>query len=166
MTGVDRGWTSRLTGLYRRSRRLVVELLKFGIVGVIAALVDVGFFNVFLVAVGLGPIPSKVLSNIIATTVAYVGNRQWTFRDRDRTGLGREYVLFFAFNLAGLGISVLCLVVSHYGLGLRSVLADNVAGNVVGFVLSTGFRFYAYRRWVFPAGLSAGGLPTADVRPS
>jgi putative flippase GtrA len=32
---------------------------------------------------------------------------------------------------------------------LRSGLADNVSANVVGTILGTLFRFWAYRRWVF-----------------
>ena len=52
-------------------------------------------------------------------------------------------------NGAAMGIALLCLGVSHYVLGFTSPLADNIAANVVGLVLGTAFRFYAYRTWVF-----------------
>jgi putative flippase GtrA len=49
----------------------------------------------------------------------------------------------------GLLISLTCLWVSHYVLGFTSVLADNVAANVVGLAAGTAFRFWAYKRFVF-----------------
>ena len=45
-------------------------------------------------------------------------------------------------------ISTLCLVLSHYGLGLTSRLADNIA-TIIGIGLGTLFRFWTYRRFVF-----------------
>jgi putative flippase GtrA len=48
-------------------------------------------------------------------------------------------------------ISVGVLWVSHYVLGFTSPLADNISANVVGLGLGTLFRFWSYRRWVFPA---------------
>jgi putative flippase GtrA len=53
-------------------------------------------------------------------------------------------------NGVGLLISVGCLWFSHYALGLTSPLADNISANVVGLALGTMFRFWSYRRWVFP----------------
>jgi len=49
----------------------------------------------------------------------------------------------------GLGLSLLCLAVSHYVLGFKSGLADNIAANVVGLAVGTTFRFWAYRQLVF-----------------
>ena len=53
-------------------------------------------------------------------------------------------------NAIGLAITLACLAFSHYVLDLTSPLADNIAANVVGLGLGTAFRFWSYRRWVFP----------------
>ena len=87
---------------------------------------------------------------MVATTVAYVGNRYWTFRRRNRSSVRREYALFFLLNGVGLLISLACLAISHYLLDFTGRLADNIAANVVGLGLGTAFRFWSYRRWVFP----------------
>jgi putative flippase GtrA len=50
-----------------------------------------------------------------------------------------------------LGIALACLATSRYVLGFSGPLADNVAANVVGLLLGTLFRFWSYRKWVFPA---------------
>ena len=145
-------WTNALRG---RAERLLREVAKFGVVGLVALVIDVGLFNLLRFAGGEGPmfdkpLTAKVVSVVVATTFAYFGNRYWTFRHRGRTSFGREYLLFFVLNGVGLFISVACLWFSHYALGLTSPLADNISANVVGLALGTMFRFWSYRRWVFP----------------
>jgi putative flippase GtrA len=140
--------------MYARVEHLVHEMAKFGVVGLVSLVVDVGLFN--LLCYGGGPLAGKVLtakivSVSVATTCAYFGNRYWTFRHRGRTSFGREYVLFFVLNGVGLAISVGCLWFSHYALGLTGPVADNISANVIGLGLGTLFRFWSYRRWVFPA---------------
>ena len=140
---------SSLAALYSRFERLLHEVAKFGVVGAVSYVIDTGLFNVFRLGVHLGPLTSKTLSVIVATTFAYFANRHWTFRHRERSGLGREYVLFFVLNGVGLLIALACLATSHYLLDLRSNLADNISANVIGLVLGTLFRFWSYRKWVF-----------------
>jgi putative flippase GtrA len=110
--------------------------------------VDIGVFNLLLNATDK-PLTSKTLSTVVATTVAYLGNRHWTFRRRNRSGVRREYTLFFLLNGVGLLIALACLATSHYLLDFTSRLADNIAANVVGLALGTSFRFWSYRRFVF-----------------
>jgi putative flippase GtrA len=132
---------------------LLHEIAKFGVVGAIAFVVDASIFN-FLLYHSSGllhgkPTTAKVVSTMVATVVAYVGNRFWTFRHRDRVGSAREYILFFLLNAVGLAISAGCIAFSNYVLGLTTPLANNVSF-VIGTGLATLFRFWAYRRWVFP----------------
>lgn len=145
-----------ITSLWRRLRALLREITKFGVVGIVALVVDVGLFNILRFAGGEGPmydkpLTAKAVSVIVATTVAYIGNRYWTFRHRGRTHtVAREYVLFVVLNGVAMGIALGCLWFSHYALGLDSALADNISANVVGLALGTMFRFWSYHKWVFP----------------
>ncbi len=133
------------------ARRLATELAKFGTVGALAFVIDVGLFNVLRAGVlSDSPLTAKTISVVMATGFAYLANRNWTYRDRARTGYGRETVLFFATNAVALLISWACLAFTHYLLGLDSQLADNISGNGVAIALGTLFRFWVYRTWVFP----------------
>ncbi len=157
-----------LTWLRARFSDLLREVAKFGIVGLVALVFDVGLFNLLRFAGGEGPLydkplTAKAISVTVATVVAYLGNRFWTFRNRARTGFAREYLLFFVLNGVGLAISVGVLWISHYGLNLRSPLADNISANVIGLGLGTLFRFWSYRRWVFPESPDDDAL-TAELR--
>jgi putative flippase GtrA len=139
-----------MRGLYDRWRHLVHEIAKFGVVGAVAYLVDVGIFNL-LGAKGVGPLSAKTISTIVAATVAYFGNRHWSFTHRARTGLRREYTIFIVLSAIGLGIALACLGFGYYVLGQQSHLAKNFWGNVVGTGLGTIFRFWAYKKFVFLA---------------
>ena len=149
-----------LLAAYYRLGHLVRELMKFGVVGLVAFAVDVGLFNVFL-HLTEKPLTSKALSTVVATTVSYVGNRAWTFRRRSRSTVRREYLLFFLLNGVGLAIALACLAISHYLLDFTGRVSDNIAANVVGLGLGTAFRFWSYRRWVFREPVSEALAPAA-----
>lgn len=136
--------------------RAVGQLGRFGAVGVVAFIVDVGLFNVLRFAGDEGPLyrwvlGAKVVSTAVATVVSWLGNRYWTFRHTRREQVRHEFVLFVLMCTIGLLISLTCLAMSHYVLGLTSPLADNISANVIGLAAGTAFRFYAYRTWVFSA---------------
>ena len=138
-----------IRGIYDRLRN---EVAKFGAIGLVAYIIDVGIFNLLLHnSLSEKPLTAKTISAVVATTFAYFGNRFWTFSDRARTSYRREYLLFFVLNAVGMGIQLTCLATSHYLLGFTSPLADNVSGNGFGLVLGTLFRFWSYRKWVFLA---------------
>lgn len=141
-----------VASLYARFAHLRDEVAKFGVVGLVSFVIDFGLFNAL--SMPAGPLAHKVLtSKAIATTVAatfaYFANRHWTWKDRTRSGLGREYVLFFVLNGVGLGIMEACLLISRYGMGFDSALSNNISAYGFGLLLGTIFRFWAYRRWVF-----------------
>ncbi len=131
-------------------RVFAAELSKFGVIGAINTVLDFIIFNTLHFGFDIGPLTSQAIAMTIAATSSYFMNRHWTFAKRARTGMRREYTLFFLLNIVGLLILELCIGFTHYGLGLTSIAALNGA-KVVGLVLGTVFRFWSYRRWVFLA---------------
>lgn len=138
-------------------RRIIaarVELMKFGSVGAIAYIVNLGLFNL-LVHFPISPLDDRpvtgsLLAGSVSILVAYFGNRFWTWKDRPRRAMSREIALFFIINGIGILISAAVLYISRYIFGFQSALADNIAANVIGIGLGTIFRFWSYRVWVFP----------------
>ncbi len=166
--GADEPTAGGLRGLHARFRGLINEVAKFGVIGGATFVVDIGVYNLCESVFGWGPLTSKTISVTVAATSAFLGNRYWTWRNRPRTSLAREYLLYFVMNAIGLLIALACLGFSYYVLGFywprafHSALANNISGNIVGNALGTLFRFWAYRRWVFlplsdpPVELSTG----------
>jgi putative flippase GtrA len=139
--------------VFTRLLKLRQELGKFFSVGALAYLVAVGGFN-SLVHLKNAPLASKpltasIISGVVSILVAYLGNRHWTWKDRQRTGAKREVFLFFIINGIALLVGVICLAISRYILGLDSALADNISANVIGVGIGTIFRFWSYRTIVF-----------------
>lgn len=144
-----------MRSLYARFRHLIHELGKFGVVGGTAFIIDTVTYGVLLNA-GMETTVAKIIATVISATAAFAGNRFWTWRHRARSTLHREYVLYFTFNLVGLGITLAVLGFSHYVLGgiwpvFTTPGADLIAAQLVGNAIATVFRFWSYRRFVFLA---------------
>jgi putative flippase GtrA len=152
-------FSSGLAWLYDKLLRYA---LKFGIVGLLGYVVDVSIFNALSLGVfGVdhffqGPIGAKIVSVTIATLVTWFGNRYWTFREHRRLNFLLELLEFASIAVVGMGISLLCLYISHYVLGFTSLLADNISANLIGLVIATTFRFFMYRFWVYGHSRSDG----------
>lgn len=144
--------------------RISRELGSFGSIGALAFVLDVGVFNALRTSTAFGlldepllgdsPLLAKLVSVVVSTVFAYFGNKYVTYRHRlDHARAHRapaQVTGFFLTNAATLGVSWLVLWFSHYVLGFTSLLADNIAGNVVGTGIGTVLRFFAYRYLIFP----------------
>jgi putative flippase GtrA len=137
-----------LASLHRRLAALIPELAKFGVVGGIGAIIDLGGAAYLHSGMHIGGMEAKAISIAVATVVTYLGSRFWTFRHRVNQALRRETTLFVALNVVGLVIAEIVIAFTIHGLGDKSALAYNAA-SVVGTGLGTIFRYFAYKKWVF-----------------
>ena len=144
---------------------LIGYALRFGVVGLACYVLDVSVFNLLRSgALGSGlsePVAASTAAFAVALIASWLGNRYWTFRHHRRADPWREFAEFAAVAVGGFLIGLLCVWVSHYVLGFQTLLADNIARNVVGLVLGTAFRFLLYRYWVYGSGRKgAQGRPS------
>ena len=139
-----------LQAAYGRVRRATHELAKFGTIGLIALVVNFVVTNLSWHAIPHKPVIGSVIGTVAATVVAYLGNRFWTYKDRDSIGRSRELVLFFAVNGIGMLIETVPLAFSQYILHFDGALANNAAKYVFGMPLGMVFRLWTYRTWIFP----------------
>ena len=135
-------------GAARTRKRFLREVLGFAAVGLLAYAVDLGLFVRLRGPAGLDPLTAKALSFLGGCSVAYAGNALGTYRHAAARG-PRRYAVFFAVNIAGALVQLLCLAVSHYGLGFTSPRADTVSGAGIGMALATVLRFWGTRALVF-----------------
>src|SRR5580698_5723234 len=96
-----------MASLRRQFADLVPELAKFGVVGAIGAVIDLGGAAYLHSDAGIGPISAKAISITVATVITYLGSRFWTFRHRvnQDQNVGRETAMFFLLNVVGLAIA-------------------------------------------------------------
>ena len=145
--------------LPERWQKFIHEALKFGLVGGINTAINYAVFNALALTIFVdGQLKATVIATVVATITSYLMNRHWTYRDRPKSAMQREYALFFLFNGVGLLIELGVLAAAKYGLGMTSLLALNVA-KTGGVVLATLFRFWSYRTFVFQPAAPAEAKP-------
>ncbi|NUT48671.1 MAG: GtrA family protein [Saccharothrix sp.] len=141
------------------------ELLKFAVVGGTCFVIDTAiFWGLKSTVLADKPVTAKIVATLVATIVSYVLNREWSFKTRGGRERHHEAALFFLVNGIGIALNSLPLWVSRYLLHLQEPhvsrlaeeVADFVSAQVIGTLIAMAFRWWAYKKWVFP---------TADFRP-
>lgn len=153
--------TARNGSVLERVRDLAREVVKFGAVGGLGVLVNLGVFNLIRHTTDLQVVRAGVIATVVAIATNYLGFRYFTYRDRAQSGRTRELALFAAFSAIGLVIENGVLYTATYGFGWDGPLATNVF-KFVGIATATVFRFWSYRTWVFKA-LPAPAAPAVAV---
>lgn len=90
-------------------RKLIEQIMKFGVVGVIAFVIDFGVM-VFLTKVfGIDPVISATVSFIISVIFNYAASMRYVFSHREGMSRTREFVIFVVLSAIGLGINDLLI---------------------------------------------------------
>lgn len=146
------------------------EFAKFLVVGGLAWTVDTAIFTVLTNTIlSEKVLTCKIISMLVSTVLSYILNREWSFVSRGGRKMSREALLFFVFNGFGLVINLAPLATSHYLLGINLQhgysaftvsAADWISANIIGTLFGMLFRYWSYRRFVFPEKASEP-IPTA-----
>lgn len=90
-------------------RKLIEQIMKFGVVGVIAFVIDFGVM-VFLTEVfSIDPVISATVSFIISVVFNYAASMCYVFSHREGMSRTREFVIFVVLSAIGLGINDLLI---------------------------------------------------------
>lgn len=150
----DMALSSRLAGLIGEARsRLLLQFLRFGVVGTIGFVVDTAVLYAGL-ALGLGLYGGRAISYLAAATTTWALNRAWTFRGQGDKPALQQWATFllvclvgFAFNYGTYAAMVATMpLVERYP--VIGVAAGSLAGMLGNFLLS--------RRFVFGGASRAG----------
>lgn len=150
-------------------RAFILRNLKRGsvflLVGGAGFVIDAVVYNLLVFAGGRGPLfdyplIAKTIAILVGLIATYFGNKILTYRDRHTPMTVRQVSLYVLANVIAIGLQLGCLAFSRYVLGLDGVVADNVFGTFIGQALATGFRYYAYTRWVYRDITKTADIPT------
>jgi putative flippase GtrA len=143
------GILSRIESALGKDRfQLLLEFLRFGVVGTIGFIVDTAVLYAGL-ALGLGLYGGRAVSYLAAATTTWALNRVWTFRGRGNGRVHQQWALFLLVNLIGFAmnygtyaalIAFVPMVAAHPVLG---VAAGAIAGMFGNFLLSRQLVFRA-----------------------
>jgi putative flippase GtrA len=120
--------------------RLLAQVLKFGVVGVLGFVVDTAV--VYGLRFRIGLLGAGLAAFVVAATANWVMNRLWTFRGQGSAKLHVEWARYMLANLGGfvLNRGTYALLVIFVPLcadqPVLAVAAGSIAGMGVNFVLS------------------------------
>lgn len=136
-----------------RLRRLAGLGSRFLVVGGVSTLIEVGVFNLLVYVWGWDVVAAKIVASLVALVNAYIGNREWTFRHRDRRGRTSELVLFVLTNAVctALGAALVWVGVEMAAgiLGRTPGAIAVNAVNLISIVIVVALRFVLYHSIVF-----------------
>lgn len=174
MSFVD-GLLERVPQPVRAFATKYTELIKFLMVGGTTFVVTTVLFYVLkLTILSTKPVTANVIAVLVATILSYVLNREWAFQERGGREGTHEALLFFLISGIGLAINQIPLWMSSYVFDLRTPnvslttenIADFISGMVLGTLLATVFRWWAFRRFVFPEQMEELRREIVDVERS
>ncbi|MDT5038252.1 MAG: hypothetical protein QOE03_3437 [Micromonosporaceae bacterium] len=148
--------------LPHRVRAVAPEAFAFAVIGLANTVLYYLVFNGLLV---IGAVKATIVAAVVTTYLAYLANRHWTYKNRPRSAVRREYTLFFGINLVGLCIQAVGTGVLKYGFHLSEAhdrLAFNIATTAC-VAIATAFRFWTYRTFVFMDAPAAAVIGTAAL---
>ena len=125
---------------------LVEQFLKFGVVGVVAFVVDYGVLMLLSQCLGWDPVISSVISFVVSVVVNYVGSMHFVFARRDDLSRRREFSTFVILSAVGLVINSACIWVGTgiFGSGALSVTVTKVLATIIVSV----WNFVSRKHWL------------------
>lgn len=124
--------------------KIVNQILKFGVVGVLATIVDFGILTLFTEIFGVYYLASAAFAFIIATVFNYLASMRFVFKSRFRRDEKRkELFIFLVLSLVGLGLNQVLMWFFVEKVGIYYILSK-----VLATVLVMGWNFISRKKWI------------------
>lgn len=125
------------------------EFPRFLVVGTIGFVVDASVLHLLVAYTPLDLYAGRVVSYLIAATMTWVLNRNFTFRAQSSSPIGapRQWARYIGINAIGGVINwiVYSLGVTYFDVMREFLFLAVAAGSIVALV----FNFYSNKYWVF-----------------
>lgn len=126
-------------------RPVIKQFVKFAMVGTINTATSLSVYLLLTRMASLDPLVANAGAFIVAVTVSFFLNKNWTFRDQQRA-FAKQYSRFFSVSLVGLILSEGIIYVLHKVMSIHDLAAFFVAVGIVMF-----WNFTANKLWTFRA---------------
>ena len=128
--------------------------MKFGIVGVIAFVIDYGLFNLMVGVLHWHNVLAATISFIISLIFNYLASMKFVFTHRDDMARWMEIVIFVAAAVVGLFINDLIIWISTYGMNRDAFItqhAEYLLRSNIGKLIATAVVMvwnFVIRKWL------------------
>jgi len=141
-------WRRRLVPSFLRREKVLGQVVRFGMVGLLNTLVDYGLFNLLVGVFGVPPLAANPISVAAGILNSFLWNKHWTFSAGGSARWQREAIAFVLVSLIGLGLNTGGLWVLNQLWGSNELLALN-AQKLGASIVSMTWNFVGYRYLAF-----------------
>ena len=134
-------------------KKLIEQLLKFGVVGAIAFFIDYGVLMLLNVGFGVNSVVAAGISFTVSVVFNYLASMRYVFTHRDDLSRGKEFAIFIVLSVIGLAINELVMWVGLVTIGGAPVAVT--ATKVVATAVVMIWNFFSRKKWL-DAGDGAG----------
>jgi len=114
------------------AKLLKSRFLKYGIVGVLGLIVDMGIFYLLHKMLGMNYIVANIISSSLAVIHNFILNSYFTFKVKDK--LLKRFLSFYLIALAGMAMSSGLLALMIDGFMMDSMIAKMISVLIVAMI--------------------------------
>ena len=114
-----------------KTKKILVQIFKFAIVGVVATLIDFLFLYIFREFFKFPVVLANTLSFVISVIYNYTASVKWVFDVNKEKSEKKQFITFIIFSVIGLLINDLIMWISVDQLNIYYLLAKIIATLIV-----------------------------------
>ena len=103
-------------------QKLLAQIMKFGVVGVIATVIDFGIMNLLHYGLGLNILIANTSGFIISLIFNYLASMKYVFAHKEGMSRRREFAIFVVLSVIGLGLNNGCMWAGVEFLGIHYLI--------------------------------------------
>lgn len=111
--------------------QLVRQFMKFGVVGVIAFVIDYGLMVALTELAGVNYLVSATISFTVSVIFNYLASMRYVFTHKEGLSRRREFIIFVVLSVIGLGLNDLLMWVGSSLMGISYLIVKIVATAIV-----------------------------------
>lgn len=126
------------------------EVIRFGIVGVLATLTYFLILSALVEYAGINPTSANGAAFLCAVCVTYLGQSLWVFGGRNRPVLGNMFRFSVSLTITlSANVAIMAMATQVFGLGYR-------IGFLIACLVIPVLSFFINKLWVFSPGSFRG----------
>ena len=113
-------------------KKIIEQIFKFGIVGIIAAIIDFGTLFILTTFLDTYYLLSAAIAYILSTVFNYIASMQYVFVSKfDKSEKNKEFLIFVILSVIGLAINELIMWFFVEEFSLHYILSKVIATIIV-----------------------------------
>lgn len=135
--------------------KLIQQILKFGVVGIIAFCIDYGVLMLLNVGFGMDPVIAAGISFCVSVVFNYLASMRYVFTHREDMSRTREFIIFIVLSAIGLVINELCMKAGVVVLGDTPLMVTITKLFATAVVMV--WNFVSRKKWLDGGGTDEPG---------